>query len=300
MNFAGIDTADVKTVLFFNRVCLIVEATLSTLATLSLGLLTYFILRVEIPARNQQNTFREVASPQNVLLAAVYAIIAVDFACQAWSYHPTASVTETKAVYKMLLTGPVLESSLLLYYSWIRSRVVVEVIVSERTRRIYSNIVYFSPIIYALPIILQFVDVGEWLAFASLLSGVLVGTLSLSMDAFFTFCFIKLELNNRQNNLEVPVFCFVISRYGLAVSGLGISALLAYIGNQLALIKYLENPLLVGYWFTCCVFAVSRDVLLLAIPTVLFFMKAVLVRPAMLSGQTASSKATEFLTAKTF
>ncbi|KAJ3068526.1 hypothetical protein HDU98_008301, partial [Podochytrium sp. JEL0797] len=113
MNLAAIDAADVKAVLFFNRICLIAEATLSSLATLSLVLLAYFILRVEIPARNQQYTFREVASPQNVLLVAVYVIIAIDFACQAWSYSPTTSATESHALYKGLLMGPLLESGLL-------------------------------------------------------------------------------------------------------------------------------------------------------------------------------------------
>ncbi|KAJ3068527.1 hypothetical protein HDU98_008302 [Podochytrium sp. JEL0797] len=299
MNLAAIDAADVKAVLFFNHICLIVEATLCSIATLFLGLLAYFILNVEIPARNQQHTFREVASPQNVLLVAVYAIIAIDFACQAWGFSSATSSSEIQAIYKVLLVGPVLLSSLLLYYSWIRSRVVVEVIVSEKTRRIYSTIIYFSPIIYALPIVIQFAVVGEWLAFAVLVSAGLAGTLSLAMDAFFTFCFIKLELNNKQNNLDVPLFYFVISRYGLAVSVLGISVLLAYIASQLALMKYSENPLLIEYWFTGCVFSVSRDVLMLAMPSVLFFMKAVLVRPAMLSGQSAGSKATEFLTAKT-
>ncbi|KAI9324571.1 hypothetical protein BDR26DRAFT_881131, partial [Obelidium mucronatum] len=242
---------------------------------------------MEIPARGHQLTFSNIASPSNILLLALFTTIAVYTFCQAAGYSPQTSTSTLAVIDKIFVIAPVLAQSLFLSYSWIRSAIVVEVIISKRIYTVFYFLVRLSPFIYLLPMIVQFLPLGTWLNFILLICMAFSALLSVTMDIFFTYCFMKIEYQNRQENMEVPAFYFIISRYGILVAFMGFATLATYIASQLAFIKYQEQIFRVDLWILCCAFAVSRDVFLVCVPVGLFVMKAALIRPDVLLGQSS-------------
>ncbi|KAJ3004428.1 UNVERIFIED_CONTAM: hypothetical protein HDU68_005119 [Siphonaria sp. JEL0065] len=295
MNYTVLTDADIITVLQANRIFLSLEATVGITSAIGAISLCYFVTVVEIPARGQQLTLQNIASPSNILLVCIYLTVAVYAGCQAIAYSPTVPETIYHILDKVFVIGPVLAQSLFLTYSWIRSAIVVEIVITNRFFRIFRVLVGIAPFVYLLPMVIQFAPLGSWLNFILLICITLSAILSVSMDLAFTYCFIRLEYQNRKQKMEVPAYYFVISRYGIVVALTGLSTLLTYVASQLAFIKYEADQTKISYWILCCGFAVARDVCLVLIPTILFFMKAALIRPSMLPGQTsAKSKLSTF------
>ncbi|ORY44095.1 hypothetical protein BCR33DRAFT_717187 [Rhizoclosmatium globosum] len=281
-----------------NHYFLICESVLSALAAILTAALVFFIVCFEIPARGHRLDISTVASPQNLLLVSLFSVLSMYTGCQAASYIPDLSPKSASVLSKVFVTGPILAEALFLYYSWIRSTVVVQLLISANAFRRFQILVRLSPFIFLLPISIQFLPLGSWLNFLLLCSMGLCAILSVTMDLFFSYCFMKLEVQNRNNNLSVPAFYFAISRYGLVVSFCGCLTILVYIASQLVYLKYEASipPESIEYWIMNCSLAVVRDACLFSIPCVLFFMKMVLIKPSLLTGQSsAKSKLSEFL-----
>ncbi|KAJ3020488.1 UNVERIFIED_CONTAM: hypothetical protein HDU68_010159 [Siphonaria sp. JEL0065] len=296
MNYTVLTDADIITVLQANRFFLFLETTVGIVSVIGALSLCYFVTVVEIPARGQQLTLQNIASPSNMLLVGLYLTVAAYAGCQATAYSPNTPATTYHILDKIFVIGPVLAQSLFLTYSWIRSAIVVQIVITNRFFRIFRVLVGIAPLVYLLPMVIQFVPLGSWLNFILLVCITLSAILSVSMDLAFTYFFIRLELQNRKQKMEVPAYYFVISRYGIVVALTGLSTLLTYVASQLAFIKYEADQTNISYWILCCSFAVARDVCLVLIPTILFFMKATLTRPSLLPGQTsAKSKLSTFL-----
>ncbi|ORY44165.1 hypothetical protein BCR33DRAFT_785392 [Rhizoclosmatium globosum] len=294
LQFDKLNAADYNTVASMMKVWTGLESFFAVVSLLQAFALPLFVLFKEIPLRNQEYTLRYIFTSQNALLFSLLLCTSSYFALQAYedATFDKKSLSLADLLEILVPIFPLLCEALFLYYSWFRSAVVAQLQVTKMTFRVYTYILLISPIIFLTPIVLAFLP-HNFISHGTKLSILKIclpigGTVCILIDLFFTFCFLRLEMQAADVKISTPAYYFVISRYGLIMTLISTITLVFFVTSYFLSVEAQKDPLFlkgiqVWRWYKIC--GICRDSLICSIPALLFLQKAALLKPGFLSGQ---------------
>ncbi|ORY47644.1 hypothetical protein BCR33DRAFT_714745 [Rhizoclosmatium globosum] len=191
--------------------------------TILLAWAIYSIFVTEMRAKGHHISLTTICTAPNIFL---FGIISTGTASTlARAFYERSHRTYTISLnFNVLFLG--LSEMTYLFYSWLRGKEILRIQSSGRVFKAFEYVLYSTILFCNLPVITTFFDKSIFVELLFVLSEVIVGCCVLTLDTYFSFCYILHIRQMREVNAAESQVYSIIAKYGLRNALFGYIAML--------------------------------------------------------------------------